>query len=69
MIIGFICVVVFFMFFGVKITFHKKDNKQIKKSLDITNIVRIFKYKKAFKVRPSTKCITPTNGYREGATD
>ena len=22
-----------------------------------------------FKSRPSTKCITPTDGYREGATD
>jgi hypothetical protein len=22
-----------------------------------------------FKVRPSTKCVTPTNGQREGATD
>lgn len=22
-----------------------------------------------FKVRPSTKCVTPTDGYREGATD
>ncbi|QQO91712.1 hypothetical protein immuto35A_33 [Flavobacterium phage vB_FspM_immuto_3-5A] len=22
-----------------------------------------------FKVRPSTKCVTPTDGHREGATD
>jgi hypothetical protein len=31
MIIGFICVVIFFMFFGVKVTFHKKDKKNIEK--------------------------------------
>ena len=28
MIIGFICVIIFFMFFGVRITIHKKDKKE-----------------------------------------
>jgi hypothetical protein len=27
MIIGFVCVIIFFMFFGVRITIHKKDKK------------------------------------------
>jgi hypothetical protein len=32
-------------------------------------IIEVLDNIKILKVRPSTKCVTPTNGHHEGATD